>query len=122
MALPALTAERRLPCGVEPSADGAQVRVWAPGGARLELMLATDTTARWTLEPEGDGFHAAFIPGLRAGDRYWLCLDGERRRPDPCSRFQPEGPHGPSQVVDPRSSATRPFQSSRVSIDGGRLV
>jgi maltooligosyltrehalose trehalohydrolase len=101
MASPALTAEHRLPCGVEPCVGGAHARVWAPGVAQLELLSADSGAARWTLEPDDDGFHAAFIPGLQAGDRYWLLLDGKRRVPDPCSRFQPEGPHGPSQVVDP---------------------
>ena len=101
MVSPAMTAERRLPCGVEPFPDGAHARVWAPRVARLELVSVTDDAARWPLDPEGNGYHAAFIPGLGAGDRYWLLLDGERRRPDPCSRFQPEGPHGPSEIVDP---------------------
>jgi maltooligosyltrehalose trehalohydrolase len=37
-----------------------------------------------------------------AGDRYQFRLDdGERLYPDPASRFQPEGPQGPSAVVDP---------------------
>ena len=35
------------------------------------------------------------------GDLYFYLLDGERRRPDPVSRHQPEGPHGPSAIVDP---------------------
>ena len=101
MPSPAPTAERRLPCGVEPYADGAHARVWSPRAARIELQSAADPDRRWALDPEAEGFHSAVVAGLAAGDRYWLLLDGERRRPDPCSRFQPEGPHGPSQVVDP---------------------
>ena len=38
----------------------------------------------------------------RAGMRYRFRLDrGEAALPDPASRFQPEGPHGPSEIVDP---------------------
>jgi maltooligosyltrehalose trehalohydrolase len=37
----------------------------------------------------------------RPGSRYYLQLDDGVRLPDPASRFQPEGPHGPSEVVDP---------------------
>ena len=48
---------------------------------------------------------AAFVDGVRSGDRYWLRVDGGRPLPDPASRFQPLGPHGPSQVVDPRAFA-----------------
>ena len=92
--------QRRLPCGVDlqPGA-GAHVRVWAPACRRVEVVTA-DETHRWPLTPEEHGHHAAFVP-LSAGDRYWFALEGERLRPDPCSRWQPEGPHGPSAVVDP---------------------
>ena len=38
---------------------------------------------------------------MPAGTRYQYRLDGERYRPDPASRYQPEGVHGPSVVVDP---------------------
>ena len=41
------------------------------------------------------------LDGVRPGTRYWYRLDGERLLPDPASRFQPEGVHGPSEVVDP---------------------
>ena len=101
--MPAATVRRRLPFGVEPLPDGgAHVRVWAPGRTRVELVLA-DTSGRWRLDRDAGGCHAAAIPALRPGDRYWLTLDGGPLRPDPCSRFQPDGPHGPSQVVDPTS-------------------
>ena len=44
-------------------------------------------------------------PFWRASSRdvyYVYRLDGQKERPDPASRFQPQGVHGPSQVVDPR--------------------
>jgi maltooligosyltrehalose trehalohydrolase len=41
------------------------------------------------------------VPGLQAGALYRYRLDGEGPFPDPASRCQPEGVHGPSQVVDP---------------------
>ena len=52
---------------------------------------------------EPDGHFEVFDPGARAGGRYWFRLDGERLRPDPASRWQPEGPHQPSAYVDPFS-------------------
>ena len=45
------------------------------------------------------------IEDARPGDRYRFILDGSKERPDPCSRFQPEGVHGPSEIVDPDSFA-----------------
>ncbi len=41
------------------------------------------------------------IEGAGVGTQYRFLLDGERLRADPCSRFQPDGPHGVSEVVDP---------------------
>jgi maltooligosyltrehalose trehalohydrolase len=55
------------------------------------------------LEPEPGGYFSGLAEGRGAGDRYRLRLDGGDLLPDPASRFQPEGPHGPSEVVDPGS-------------------
>jgi len=64
------------------------------------------------LEPDGRrvalrgaerGYHSAEIEGVAPGTRYRFVLGGDGSLPDPASRFQPEGPHGPSEVVDPRS-------------------
>ncbi len=52
---------------------------------------------------EHDGVFAGRVRDVRAGMRYWFLLDGTTRRPDPASRFQPEGPHGPSAIVDPHA-------------------
>ncbi len=50
-----------------------------------------------------DGFHELHDARGRAGDTYQYLLDGEGPFPDPASRHQPEGVHGPSMVIDPRS-------------------
>jgi maltooligosyltrehalose trehalohydrolase len=56
------------------------------------------------LQPEAGGYHAGLVPSLQVGSLYSLQLDEEEPLfPDPASRFQPEGPHGPSQVVDPHA-------------------
>jgi maltooligosyltrehalose trehalohydrolase len=47
------------------------------------------------------------VPSAGAGTRYFYLIDGERERPDPRSRRQPEGVHGPSEVVDPNAYAWR---------------
>jgi maltooligosyltrehalose trehalohydrolase len=92
---------RRLQGGVELTGDGAHARVWAPACRSVELVLAADPEhGTYPLDPEPGGFFSAHVT-VRAGDRYWFRLNGSDLRPDPCSRFQPEGPHGPSQVVDP---------------------
>ena len=96
---------RRLTVGAELQSDGtAHARVWAPACRRVEAMVEPRSGgARRTvpLDREGDGYFSGIVPDVRQGDRYWYRLDGDRLRPDPASRFQPEGPHGPSAFVDP---------------------
>jgi maltooligosyltrehalose trehalohydrolase len=53
------------------------------------------------LAPEAGGYFSRLVAGAGDGALYRYRLDGGGAYPDPASRFQPEGPHGPSQVVDP---------------------
>jgi maltooligosyltrehalose trehalohydrolase len=53
------------------------------------------------MREEGGGFFSATLAGAGAGVRYKLRVDGEGPFPDPWSRSQPEGVHGPSEVVVP---------------------
>jgi maltooligosyltrehalose trehalohydrolase len=79
---------------------GAHFRVWAPRRRRVAVVL--DGGGEFRLEPEANGYFAGRVAAAGAGARYRFRLDdGERPYPDPASRFQPHGPHGPSQVIDP---------------------
>jgi maltooligosyltrehalose trehalohydrolase len=85
---------------------GVHFRVWAPAARTISVLLEATGDARGAeqdLEPDGDGYFAGRVEQAREGTRYWIRIDGGDRYPDPASRFQPEGPHGPSQVVDPSS-------------------
>jgi maltooligosyltrehalose trehalohydrolase len=83
---------------------GTHFRVWAPGSRQLEVVAREATPARdshaHALTREPGGYFSGLIPNLGPGRRYSLRVDG-KLYPDPASRFQPEGPHGPSQIVDP---------------------
>jgi maltooligosyltrehalose trehalohydrolase len=96
-------AGRRLPIGAELSDGGVHFRVWAPKPKTVELEVEGGPTI--PMRAEADGYFAAFAAGLGAGARYRYRLDGEGPFPDPASRSQPEGPHGPSEVVDPSAFA-----------------
>ncbi len=50
---------------------------------------------------DDEGVWDVFVPGADAGQHYSFRLDNLPPRPDPASRFQPLGVHGPSEVVDP---------------------
>jgi maltooligosyltrehalose trehalohydrolase len=95
----ARTPGRRLPVGAEPTPEGVHFRVWAPRRQRIDVVVEGGATA--PLDRDSDGYFAGLVPGVAAGSRYRFRLDSDLLRPDPASRFQPEGPHGPSEVIDP---------------------
>jgi maltooligosyltrehalose trehalohydrolase len=88
-----------LDIGATPLADGTNFRVWAPSVKLVELELVGIDLPKVTLQQDGEYFHG--LVSATPGDRYWYWLDGTLRRPDPASRSQPDGVHGPSQVIDP---------------------
>ncbi|MDC3961665.1 1,4-alpha-glucan branching protein GlgB [Polyangium jinanense] len=79
--------------------DRARFRVWAPNADKVELVLQGKLERRIPLEPEASGYHQALVDGVAPGARYHYDLGGGKLRPDPASRLQPEGVHGPSEVV-----------------------
>jgi len=76
-----------------------QFRVWAPSLEKVELHIVSPPERIISLENEF-GYHVGIAEGVEPGARYLYRLDGRKEHPDPASRFQPEGVHGPSEVVD----------------------
>ncbi|MDB5570086.1 MAG: malto-oligosyltrehalose trehalohydrolase [Hyphomicrobiales bacterium] len=106
----------RLAPGAVVTDDGVALRVWAPDRARVRVAL--ERGGEFDLAPARQGYFAGRIPA-RAGDLYWLRLDDdEKPYPDPASRSQPQGPHGPSQIVDPRAYRWRDGAWPGASIEG----
>lgn len=82
------------------------VRVWGPTHDRVTLVIEAPDRREIELEREPGGYHAGFAPGVAAGTRYRFRLgDAPELVADPASRFQPEGPHGPSELIDPTAFA-----------------
>jgi maltooligosyltrehalose trehalohydrolase len=81
--------------------DGVLFRVWAPDRRTVEVIA--DGRRPLAMTRQSDGTFEALVPGVAGGARYQYRLDGERHRPDPASRYQPDGVHGPSVVVDTES-------------------
>src|SRR5438874_10843559 len=73
--------------------------VWAPFADAVDVVIEGRDPTR--MEPQPRGYHAALLEDVEPGTRYRYRLDGDRDRPDPASRSQPDGVHGPSEVVDP---------------------
>jgi maltooligosyltrehalose trehalohydrolase len=89
---------RRFPVGAEVSDAGVHFRVWAPVRKTVEVVF--DDGGQVALQAEASGYFSGLAPNARAGSRYKYKLDGGENCPDPASRFQPDGPHGSSEVVE----------------------
>ena len=76
-------------------------RHFAFGRAIIKQFRLWSRIASTRCNLEGDGYFVGDVKDVRAGDTYRFLLDGEGPFPDPASRYQPEGPHGPSQIIDP---------------------
>ena len=73
--------------------------VWAPNSNTLSVHVKGGRGENFPMEPLADGYHRAAL-NLNPGSEYLYRLEDGRELPDPASRFQPEGVHGPSQLVD----------------------
>lgn len=81
--------------------EGVHFRIWAPKRKHARVVLDNRS---FPLKPEEHGYFSGTVASARAGSLYRFQLDNDDTLyPDPESRFQPEGPHGPSQIVNPAS-------------------
>ena len=106
---------RRFPIGAERVLEkGVHFRVWAPERKTVKLVIDTLGEAvepphpptEIELQNEGNGYFSAILPDTCVGSLYRYLLDDDPQPyPDPASRFQPQGPDGPSKVIDALSFA-----------------
>ncbi len=100
------TADPTLSGRVHPGAtsepNGTSFLVWAPNASECDIHIVAPADQRLRLQMLQDGYFGGYLEGLGSGALYFVSLDGGPDRPDPASRFQPHGVHGPSQVVAPQ--------------------
>src|SRR5260370_4821225 len=118
---------RRYPIGAEViGANETHFRVWAPKATHVDVVLEESAAknARRTfhpLQPEDNGYFSGSAEA-RADDCYRLRVDNaEHFHPDPTSRFQPDGPHGSSRIVDPTTFPLPDPESPRNELNGQHL-
>lgn len=75
-------------------------QAWAPAAGMVDVVVE-DSAATHPLDRRPDGMFGGVLDGLAPGTRYRYRVNGGRAFPDPASRFQPEGVHGPSMTVAP---------------------
>ena len=113
---PTSQAKRRYGVGAEIEPHGlVSLRLWAPRRTRVAVVMDGRATV---LDRDGEGWFSAVVDG-RAGSTYGFSLDDDARLyPDPASRFQPDGPHGLSEVVDPSSYVWRDADWPGIALAG----
>lgn len=93
---------RKFPIGAEVTDEGVNFRVYAPLCKSVDVV-SEDGAQKYPLKAERKGYFSATIPQLTSNSLYRFSLDNSQEHyPDPASRFQPDGPFGPSQVVNPK--------------------
>lgn len=80
--------------------DAYRFCVWSPKSRSVSLQIE-GRPEPIPLDKTPGGYHQIEVGGVKPGDRYQYYFDEFPGRPDPASRFQPDGVHGPSQVVCP---------------------
>src|SRR5436190_1331139 len=86
--------------GAEPLGDGStRFRVWGPKARTISVKIVAPHPQLSAMEHGADDVFEAMVPDVGAGADYLYVIDGAKERPDPCSRHQPTGVHGPSRVV-----------------------
>ncbi len=87
--------------GAIPLGEGRyQFRLWAPKVQRVQLYIVQPQAQLIEMEPEEGGYFQTITDDIHPGTRYFFRING-KNRPDPASRCQPEGVHGPSQIIAP---------------------
>src|ERR1700676_241397 len=94
-------AHSRVPLGAQPRPDGAcELLVWAPHRQKVAVHLLGSHDRFIPMTRNGCGYHQVLVSDIEPQSRYVYQLDGLEEYPDPASRFQPDGVHGPSEITD----------------------
>ena len=105
------TARHPMPFGAQLTDAGAvRFRLWAPAAERVAVALGGPKESDHLLDMAavGDGWFERVTDLARPGSRYSFRVTSPHTNsglalPDPASRFQPDGVHAPSEVIDPTS-------------------
>ena len=98
-----LTSPRKENLGAQLVGENAcSFLLWAPRANRVDVCLGDPPERAIAMQAVGCGYFHTVAEGVSPGALYRYRLNNEKERPDPASRYQPRGVHGPSQVTDNR--------------------
>lgn len=75
-------------------------KVWAPEKQRVALHIVFPFERELEMQKDATGYFSVAIAEDQLPIRYFFKPDGEKDRPDPASQYQPQGVHGPSEIVN----------------------
>jgi isoamylase len=104
VAPPQLRRRYFMPFGAQVLEGGRiRFRLWAPAAERVDLLLETTHGGGVTIPMACTeaGWYELTSDRATAGDLYRYRIHGFGEVPDPASRYNPQGVHGPSQVLEP---------------------
>ena len=99
--------KRRYPIGAELiGPNETHFRVWAPKAKHVDIVLEESAAksakrAFHSMQAEEGGYFSGVANAGASACYRFRINNAEHYYPDPASRFQPDGPHGSSCVVDP---------------------
>jgi maltooligosyltrehalose trehalohydrolase len=82
------------------NASSVEFRVWAPKAQSLGVKIMGRGGEPLSLHQETFGYWQGTVQDISPGARYQYLLNHTIERPDPASRSQPDGVHGPSEIID----------------------
>ncbi len=86
--------------GADCQSNETSFRVWAPFAEKMILKIIEPDSAEYEMEQDNKGYWQKKLPEIKAGTKYKFAINGEDEKPDPASKAQPDGVHGPSAVAD----------------------
>ena len=97
---PTLRRRHQMPFGAQIGAAGqVRFRLWAPAAQSVELLLG-EARAALPMQAQPGGWFELQTGAAQAGTLYRYRINGTQQVADPAARFNPQGVHGPSEVID----------------------
>jgi maltooligosyltrehalose trehalohydrolase len=96
--------------------------VWAPEKENMVLHIVHPVDQKIDMKKDSFGYFSVIVKEVTDGCRYFFMPEGKEDLPDPASHFQPEGVHGPSQVIDHGSYNLEGYSMERIASQGHDIL
>jgi maltooligosyltrehalose trehalohydrolase len=97
---PPIPGAARIPGAIYNPGKGYSFTVWAPFLEKVQVHIISPANSFYPMQKDDSGYFHLFLEDAKPGWLYQFALNREKEYPDPASRLQPEGVHGPSQIID----------------------